>query len=72
MGKKVSKFFKMNQRKHFNITLCQKKVSTVFILWFNIVHVVRYFWFIFKVKIFLFEMLSLKFKDKNDILYNLV
>ena len=26
-----------------------KKVYTVFILWFNIVQVVRYFWFIFKV-----------------------
>ena len=32
----------------------KKKVSTVFILWFNIVHIVRYFWFIFKVKIFSF------------------
>ena len=31
-----------------------KKVSTVFILWLNIVQVVRYFWFIFKVKIFSF------------------
>ena len=49
-----------------------KKVSTFFILSLTIVQVVRYFWFIFKVKIFSFWMLSLKFNDKNDILYNLV
>ena len=60
MGKKVSTFFKMNH-------IMPKK--SVYCLYFMVQDCTRYFWLIFMVKIFSFWMVSLKFKEKNDILF---